>query len=64
MWDTKEQFMICVDEITEELHPDGEYYDLPREEQYRIDDLAWERVRDKIADIADEGKDRRKYARD
>jgi len=56
----KELFIIAVDEITEELHPDIEYYELSYEEQIKIDDMALTRVQDKIADEVDYLRKRKK----
>ena len=57
----KEMFIDTQEELMEELHPEQEYWELTKEEQYELDDRTMNRVQDKIGDMMDEGRQRRKY---
>ena len=58
---TKEMFIEATEELMEELYPDQEYWELSEDDQNGLDKRALDRVRDKIATLMDEGRERRKY---
>jgi len=58
-----ELFMEAEEEIMAEEYPDDPDLmvgDLPQEEQARIFDLAYDRVGDKLSEMADQAHDRMK----
>ena len=57
----KDLWMVCAEEVMAETHPDEDYYDLPEEQQRQVDDEAELRWIDRMASIADQGKECRKY---
>lgn len=57
----KEIFIDELDKLMIDLHPHKNFNELPILEQHRIAEMANDKVIDRLAAIADQGKERRKY---